>query len=444
MLSSFDELPTFETARLDRLTIEASGWRIAYYSTENLDTFLLYLQLPPRMRASEMILPDRQLNEGRENAGWAFRNLKHPHPFLSTLNPVRLNRRGLRKRECGLPLFGGEIRFKKRSPNEHSSQFCHIGMDLALNPTRFADCHPSGPPFFPYMPHRYYRFREESLDGNDNLFRNVGLSRYNNLENWIGARDACIPTVLDGIGDEIERAANQSGCSFNRETLFFNLGDAEVYWEKKSEDALAELRRLTPKLLEIGRESRIENYPNSGIQRNRNCPSTTIRLATGLKLRVYAKTLQRIRFEVVYKIKDYHGETSSANDVSELMEKLERLTTNANERLLPIWRRISEHPTPCPDGVTLEEFFRKLNQSVLFSYEANETFSILRDRRCFNPTSERTRKISENLRNKGILDPANLDRKVSQSGYPLSPPYLDLFIQHFPLPSCSPPNFPSM
>lgn len=438
MLQGFDELPTSETARLDKLTIKISDWRVAYDSTENLDAFFHYLQLPSRLRASEMVLPNRQLNEGRENAGWAFRNLKHPNSFLWTLEPVKLRSNSLRRRECGLPLFGGELRFKKQSLNERSSPFCQIEMTLALNPTRFADCHPFGPPFVPYMPHRYYRFREESLDGNDNLFRNVGLSRYNISENWLEARDACIPTVLDGIGNEMERAADASECPFNRGTTSFSLRDTEVYWEKRSEDSLSELRRLTPKLLEIGRECRVANFPNSLTRRIRNCPSTTIQLAEGVELRVYAKTLQRIRFEVAYKIKDYHGETSSANSIVEIMAKLERLTTNANERLLPVWRRISEHPAPASNEVTLEEFFQKLNQSVLFSYEANEAFSILRDRRCLNPTSDRTRQIAESLRNKGILESANLNRQVYQSAYPLSPPYLALFNQHFPLPSCSP------
>lgn len=438
MLSSFDDLPTFETARLDKLTVKVSGWRAAYDSTENLEAFLHYLQLPSGLRAAEMVLPNRQLNEGRENVGWAFKNLRNPNSFLSTLEAVKPRSNNPRRRECGLPLFGGELRFKKQSLNERSSSFCQIEMILALNPTRFADCHPFGPPFVPYMPHRYYRFREESLDGNDNLFRNVGLSRYTNSENWLEARDTYIPTVLEGIGNEMERAANESECTFNRGTTFFSLRDTEIYWEKRSEDSLAELRRLTPKLQEIGRECRVANFPNSLTRRVRNCPSTTIHLAEGVKLRVYAKTLQRIRFEVAYKIRDFHGETSSANSIPELMAKLERLTANANERLLPVWRRISEHSAPSSDEVTLEEFFQKLNRSVLFSYEANETFSILRDRRCFNPTSERTRDIAESLRNKGILEPANLGRQVYQSAYPLSPPYLALFNQYFPLPSCSP------
>ena len=441
MLQNYDQAPSAESSFLDKIAVEVSGWRIGYDSEEDLTSFFHCLKRPTGMQSLNLILPPPSsdlidLGDG-DDGGWLFVNPRRTGG-RRTIQVVKKSDNDVVNRPLGTPLFGGKATFY-RIPNPESGQnLLSASMLLTLNPTRFADYHPNGPPYYPYVPRRgRYRCRTGSLDGNDNLLRGDALNRYSVAGVWRGMRNDYFSLVLHVLEQEMTRAAEYSGCRFSSSSRAFTLKDTEVYWEKESENALEELEELLPTLTQLGRQANVGNYPETRQTRTRNCPSVSVQLANGVTLRVYAKTHLRIRYEIAYKLREYSGMGSSADGLDDLLSLIDQLSLNASRRMSSIFQRFGEAEDVSEGAVTLEQFLSKLNASAGYPSLVTEVLAILIHTRSFIPTSRQTRAVATKLKNKGVLE-APVGRNIIPNPYTLTPPYRDLFDLHFPRPSVLP------
>ncbi len=444
MLQSYDDAPTPESARIDRVKLSVKGWRVSYRDDQAFDDFVFALTSPSGVQAGRLIDSDNSLVEGLEDRGWIFNNRKNPSLSLTTLDVKRPRSSGVRGRMVGMPLFGGIVRFsRQRGELSGNRSVSSITLELSVNPTRFADRHPTGGPFFPYVPRGVSRSRYSSLDGNDNLMRPQALVRYDDDALWHDLLDLYPSIVIEAIQAEMERAAEVSECQFVATETRFSIRDVEIYWEKSSNDAIQELQSYIPALSQVGRASRVREYPSSETSREANCPSVSVSLAEGLTFRTYAKAFDRLRFEFSFNLKMFHRAASSADSLAEVNSRFHQLAEDASSRLVHLMgamRQTGERS----EAATLRGFLQKLHSSVHTADDAHQILAILIEFRCLARPSRKFDVVARRLRDEGVLCQSLPQGVTTPNPYTLTPEYLELFRSVFPLPTDSPSISPTV
>ncbi|RYZ74612.1 MAG: hypothetical protein EOP09_00130 [Proteobacteria bacterium] len=188
---------------------------------------------------------------------------------------------------------------------------------------------------------------ETSLTGNDNVLLGRQARHYRSSEAW----NRCVRTywqnVVHHLGEELRRSAERQRLPLSYSPNF-NLNGAEIYWEVECRDALAEMGRIRPILLAMGRSAIADLYSVISEGRETESPSIKITLAKGIRLKVYAKTNLRIRLEIDYDLKEAAlGWSRTSEDPEAIYGWLNHLQIDASRRMESVFLGLRSDLTSC-------------------------------------------------------------------------------------------------
>lgn len=177
---------------------------------------------------------------------------------------------------------------------------------------------------------------ETILDANDNVLLTGAAQAHGQPEAWPLHLRRYWGGVIQEIDAAFMGAAARSGGAVQRVAENLNLRTVETYWEFASDDPTALVKELEPHVLEIGgsAEARTFDYEHGErvTGRERNARSVVARLRPGTRLKLYAKTTGRVRFEIAHdltKLTSNHRVAHTGSSDADLLGWLERLAAQA-------------------------------------------------------------------------------------------------------------------
>ena len=298
-----DTLPPFslntrvvaKTGLFDHLEISAKHGYVKG-ANEDIDIFRAYTGAAPKSHRPKDKAHGRLFNRA---------------PFGGTGHkPIEVRQKTSEWGEGPLPPvpLGGRLRTQRPSIPVCEDQFvCNLASDLHLNPSRALNWCPalaSEEPL-PWEDIVFGRRAEadltKGLDGDDNVVPSELMGQPALQQ----ATNRYLEAVYDGIKSELTRAASATDSlawalegTLRNES--FRLRHVETYWEFSAPDAVGLVRRLVPSLRTFHRRSRLREHALD-IETVNGAPTVTLYLNAQLRIRVYAKTTDRIRFEVVHR-----------------------------------------------------------------------------------------------------------------------------------------------
>lgn len=327
-----------EDAGEDKIDLELGGWEVVGIDNhiENVHAFKQRMGGPPK---------------GSEDFAWRANGqpLQNGKFFCrpglkGSLNKIAIRTDGIThkatNRRHEAPLCGGfGLLFKAQKPDPESGKpFYRAKLTLALNLQRFIRHQPQGDdPRKPWAYHlqrqrktRFFHASEQALDGEDNWLPNT--------PNWLAfaAKDHFphyLKLIIREMNMDLLRACKYEDAILKSDCRSCALNTVETLWEFSSDDPIGEALQIGAMLMHSTQGKAVSKaYPYEVKETGRihNAPSFTIPLAQGVKLRLYAKTNKRIRFEIVQ---------------SGLRKKLQKLREEALELTDP-WQaaNISKEP----------------------------------------------------------------------------------------------------
>ena len=313
---SFEQTVSTEEGKHDKITLHVKH-RIYEGTVEAIDTFRNFLAVPTVVAQSTAASADL--------GGYYGGIFNRPSETGTFWKPLKIRSSRRRRRlHIGLPvpLFAGKYKFSSRPPNSEDSVTIETALELFLNPTRFlrnqgADYIPPRRNFAStsatfYESGNVHEGDEYSLDQTDNWIPNLPA-----LERWDepGFNQRNVRNFLEGVMREIDRDTERAATLPEVQVGFreiatadrCNLKEVETYFDfaVPVNTPIDRVRSFEP-LLQSFSELRLTatDYPVSGPHEwNENSRVLTISIRTGVKLRIYAKTNKRIRFEVVHDLR---------------------------------------------------------------------------------------------------------------------------------------------
>jgi hypothetical protein len=245
---------------------------------------------------------------------------------------------------------------------------------LELNPTRFlahqaADAGFSELPIpiatpLTRSPSLGRRLRAETLDRSDNVL--VGNDRLVAASDW----PEILATYFDAVRSAIEEGINLNDGTHDLVQLEVDwsrpvVRQAEIYWEFGVPDATGFVRSLDPVMRQVAHSARTVHYAEPadppidrrdlhGMSSAVNALAVYCALATSIDCVVYAKTHERVRFEVRYSANVKELVRPRPTGQTGLVELLQHTTRDAHRRVSRLFQTLHEFRVgPEPDLVHL-------------------------------------------------------------------------------------------
>jgi hypothetical protein len=307
--SPFSLRTTFrpEDAGEDKIDLELNGWEVLELEThkETVHAFKQRMGGPPA--GSEDFAWPANGQPPQNGKVFCRPGLKHFTNKLWIREEGITHKATNRRHEA--PLCGGFcLFFKAAKPDlETGKPLFRAKLTLSLNLQRFIRHQPQGDA--PLKPWRYrlqrhrkariFHGNEQSLDGEDNWLPNSS--------EWIkfGAREhfaEYLALITKEMDADLGRACEYAKAKLRRPAPSCALSVVETMWEFPSDDPIGQTLEIGAKLMHLTQGQAVTKaYPYEVKETGRihNAPSFSIPLAQGVKLRLYAKTNKRIRFEIV-------------------------------------------------------------------------------------------------------------------------------------------------
>lgn len=142
--------------------------------------------------------------------------------------------------------------------------------------------------------------------------------------------------VVDGTGASVQRHP------------YFSLKSIEFYWEFNSDDPITFVNSIRDTASQFTSDFAEDNYnlPDSELRTQNQSPCLTLRLTRFIKIKIYAKTTRRVRFEVCMEgdaINIAAGPRSSLS-TTEVAALVPLLADDAASRLRPLISAITATP----------------------------------------------------------------------------------------------------
>ena len=239
------------------------------------------------------------------------------------------------------PLFAGQLKFggyykqNRRLPTRATLVF-----SLNCNPTRFArfkmpQCQ-NDTAFEPLGTLAPESPEEFSLDQNDNwILREQDAAC--NQGRWLDYVGRYLNGILELVKDELQEASQRAPVEFQSQRGQITLSKVESYWEYQSEKPIALVHELSRLLRDFSAEETTSHFTLPARWRQQvghccNAPFFTVKARAGVTLKLYAKTNQRVRFEVEHDLKQNDrvlGGSHSAQNVTAAVRLFRLLRTDA-------------------------------------------------------------------------------------------------------------------
>jgi hypothetical protein len=283
------------------------------------------------------------------------------------------------------PPFSGKLETKRR-PLKENQFICKLATHLHLNPSKGWNRCPSltseNKPVSwveAILGQRPKAELARGLDSKDNVIpkdllepaRRYGTFRY-------------FRAVYGAIESELKRAsATADGLPMpgNIRTEDFSLRRVETYWEFSATDAVTLVKKLAPALGAYHKHSR-EREHGADFEIVGNAPTITLFLSAGESIRVYAKTADRIRFEVIHSPKEQNGLIPggySSPTLETCMGKLDTLRQKAALRVNQALAFLAEWAEETPqDRASASRYASRWFQCLGFSDASECLLELLR------------------------------------------------------------------
>ena len=323
---SFAQRVVAETAKIDQLEIDIGDWVLAG-DQNGIGSFIGFLGAYPGEAGLASYMSSWPEVE-REYFGRLFNVPKGDASWYTRRLHFRGNGRGTGSMKAGVPLAQGYLSVKPIGTQSDDDGRRRMRFFAKLNPTRFVrhqiNCWEDDRPpadwnwrtkfktrAIPLMNSVYRGESEAALDGKDNVILTNRSLAFANTEAWphhmlnyfecfhrTVQREFLRVTRIVWPDDEFRQHVT-SGPSF------FQPKKVEVYWEFASSDPIREVRRLASTFSALGDATYFTEYPvslwNYSAEGNSVC--VRVKLPQHLQMRIYAKTTERIRVEVVFDFK---------------------------------------------------------------------------------------------------------------------------------------------
>ena len=289
-----------------------------------------------------LLCPTEEMLAGRARTwGYVF---TRPNQHNSHRFPLSVRSRSLEidGHTVPSPLFAGELKFGGYyKQNRRLPTRAVLVLSLNCNPTRLArfkmpqwqnesTVEPLGtlPPTSP---------DEFSLDQNDNWILQGEQDEACPARRWMGYVRRYLSGILRLLEEEIQEASQRAPVEFERQQGPFTLSKVETYWEFLSETPIPLVHQLGRLLTDFSAEETTSHFTlptrwNRQQGHERNAPFFTVKASAGVTLKLYAKTNQRIRFEVEHDLGRNDrmlGGTHEAQNMSGAIALLKRLQVDS-------------------------------------------------------------------------------------------------------------------
>jgi hypothetical protein len=243
---------------------------------------------------------------GGATHGWIFRRPgQQPNTYR---RPLKIRRRAkvINGYPAPKPLFQGHLNFTSYYHQAMDDLTrSHLSLQLSANPTTFARYSPPRPNGSPPINEAFGNTPpaasngEFSLNGKPNWLLAGALDTYYNATRWKWNVRRYFVGLRNHLRDELRTAAGMSGTvrrtRQNDPAILVN--KVETYWEAITENPLAVVRTLAYLLSDFAKNRRETTYAGNSV-------SLRYHISNGVELCIYAKTNQRIRFEVRHDLKE--------------------------------------------------------------------------------------------------------------------------------------------
>jgi len=306
-----------------------------------------------------------------------------------------------------------------------------FSLSVSLNPTRFLAHQPNPehsaisarPPLeaLRVEPTTRDALRGSTLDGNDNLL--IGRSFAGGTtfgprrgEWWA----AILTTYIRNIEALLRPLFAAEGRSQLLRFEWAGISDVEVYWDLETADAVAWARSFQIAGM-TSHHAAIENHalPQCGGQANVRWLSLS--LPNGVKVKAYAKTDQRVRFEVSFSKRVSQEANRHANGDRTFVEKLLALTRSAEPRMARAFKPIMERMAPHPPAAELVDFLLRINSAVPEVARA-QLLRLLINHRALVPSPQIPISVCEALCRTGVLRRSRVAHRDSPQ-FDIAPEY---------------------
>lgn len=321
-----------EDAREDKIDLEIRGWEVHGLSPdfETVHGFKRRMSGPPK---------------GSEDLAWPANGLPAQYGWFFTCPGMKGKDRsklGIRQqalphpennRRHEAPLCGGHCLFyKDKNPHPVTGKAVHKAkLTLALNMQRFARHQArKDVPVYPFK----YRLQasaedrsahdeEFAFDGEDNWLPSA--PKWQQFEKHVRVTD-CLNLIAKRVDEDLQRACDYendgetNAVSMERIGKPYAVSRVETLWEFPSENPIGDTLQIGAKLMHlkrVGAATKIKRLVFKEANRVLNSPCFIVPLAEGMSLKLYAKTNQRIRFEVV--------QTGLRRNLSKILKEAESL-----------------------------------------------------------------------------------------------------------------------
>jgi hypothetical protein len=240
---------------------------------------------------------------------------------------------------------------------------------ISVNPTRFVAHQLSRrfvgrrfeewPPLQPLLATREVSLGTPSefvLDGSDNVLLTPASQAFGRSEAWPAQLESYLSGVRNMIADAISEAVEDAGGVLGRPSEYVNLYEAETYWEFAADDPTALVRNLEAPLFEWAHKPQTRRFAQSTGSLTRdfenNSRQLIVQVQSGVRLRVYAKTSRRVRFEVIHDLRQNARPIGrhTSEDFSALFRWLDALRHDAAVALNLVFEHIERRSVLPPDG----------------------------------------------------------------------------------------------
>lgn len=336
-----------EEGVFDRLEIDFAPLLLGINHDRKGQKFADHLSVPP-------------INRRLERLGAEYGRL-----FCRYTGQKRLELR-IRKEGLGLlegnfprPLFSGSVKIAERRADKTSA----IYGTVCLNPTRFLryqklrkllvdgkNTLPTWKPCLFAAPANPLEEESEFVfDGNDNWMKPFTYSRAGTPQWNIPLLRKYVDGVFDQIFSEVKRASRMVQATPSTADLRYNLKRAEVYWEFADPNPISTIHRLLGRLGTISDKQTWKLFRDRNREQDQQCVICGYKLASGVWLYIYAKTNERIRFELRYtlgKAAKITGGKHTCSNRKQLIQYFQTLRKDAAERLKGFFAFLREEGMP--------------------------------------------------------------------------------------------------
>ena len=230
--------------------------------------------------------------------------------------------------------------------------------------------------------------------------------------------DRYIAQVLEEIRGYIVTARNETRRQEHRVhtmvTPYANVKEVETYWTLPTATPFNDLMEVEPRFRGLGAESQRRVYRNvvADLERQGNVPSVSTRLLTGVRAKLYPKTNQSLRLEVVHKLRHCESlglrHTCATERVSELVdhisEVLRACREQAQEQALQLVAHLQadeENQTHQPPYRLIAEIIRAAQQER----DQNLLMEVIIHNGSYTGVpGDQLRRAIETLRRRGVLE----------------------------------------